>query len=352
MYNFNSGPAALPKEVLQQAADDILHFQNGLSILEMPHRSAAIKAVISESEDLVRSLLNLGDDYEVCWMQGGGRAQFAMIPMNFLKPEQAAGFINSGHWAEEAMNYAAYYGKTLEIASSKTDEYHCIPQWTNIPEDLAYVHLTTNNTIYGTQFFDFPDTKVPLVADMSSDIFSRQLDFKHFDLIYAVAQKNIGPAGATLVIAKTDFLNRQANSLPGIFSYKTLFNAHSAYNTPPVFAIYCSLLNLRWLCNVGMDTIERQNREKAALLYQVIDGSKIFKGTAQKAHRSLMNVCFRGNNPETEEAFLNFARQQGISGIKGHRSVGGFRVALYNAINIEEVSHLVKVMQHFEANYQ
>jgi len=352
MYNFNSGPAALPGEVLQQAAQDILHFQNGLSVLEMPHRGTAIKAVIKESEDLVRSLLQLGDDYEVCWMQGGGRAQFAMIPMNFLKPEKTAGFINSGHWADEAMNYARYYGKTLEIAGSKDDEYRHIPQWEAIPENLAYVHLTSNNTIYGTQFFDFPETNAPLVADMSSDLFSRKLDFRKFDLIYAVAQKNIGPAGATLVIAKSGFLNRQNDNLPGIFSYKELFKAHSAYNTPPVFAIYCSLLNLRWLCNMGMDTIERQNREKAALLYQAIDDSKIFSGTAQKAHRSLMNVCFRGSNPETEEAFLNFAGQQGISGIKGHRSVGGFRVALYNAITMEEVNYLVKAMRQFEANYQ
>lgn len=352
MYNFNSGPAALHGEVLQKAAQDILHFQNGLSILEMPHRGEAIKAIIKESEELVRSLLQLGDDYEVCWMQGGGRAQFAMIPMNFLKPGQTAGFINSGHWADEAMNYARHYGNVLEIASSKNDEYRHIPHWETIPDDLTYIHLTSNNTIYGTQFFSFPETTVPLVADMSSDLFSRKLDFRKFDLIYAVAQKNIGPAGATLVIAKTNFLKRQTKDLPGIFSYKELFKTHSAYNTPPVFAIYCSLLNLRWLYKMELDNIERQNREKAALLYQAIDDSKIFSGTAQKAHRSLMNVCFRGSNPETEEAFLNFAVQQGISGIKGHRSVGGFRVALYNAITPEEVCYLVKAMRQFEANYQ
>ncbi|HET8572337.1 MAG TPA: 3-phosphoserine/phosphohydroxythreonine transaminase [Edaphocola sp.] len=352
MYNFNSGPAALPQEVLRQAAQDILHFQKGLSILEMPHRGASIKAIIKESEELVRSLLNLDDDYEVCWMQGGGRAQFAMIPMNFLAPGKTAGFINSGHWADEAMRYAACYGQTKEIASSKEEHYRYIPEWKGIPEDLAYVHLTSNNTIYGTQFFDFPETNVPLVADMSSDLFSRKLAYTKFDLIYAVAQKNIGPAGTTLVIAKSGFLDRQNNNLPGIFSYKDLFKNHSAYNTPPVFAIYCSLLNLRWLFNTGMDTIEQRNREKAALLYQAVDDSRIFTGTAQKAHRSLMNVCFRGLSPEAEEAFLNFAGQQGITGIKGHRSVGGFRVALYNAITLEEVSHLVKAMRQFEASYQ
>jgi len=350
LINFDAGPAALPKEVLQQASASIVEYNNsGLSILEIPHRGKLFEEILAEANSLVRELLELDSDYEVLWLQGGGRLQFSMVPMNFLAPEATAGYIDSGHWASEALRNARLYGDTLILGSSRADKYTYIPEWEHIPAHLAYVHFTSNNTIYGTQFFGFPHTEVPLVADMSSELFSRRLDYSRFSLIYAVAQKNIGPAGVTLVVIRRSMLDRQKRVLPGILSYKDIAASNSVLNTPPVFAIYCSLLTLRWIKAAGMEAMERRNREKARLLYEAIDRSSVFYGVARPAHRSLMNACFRAHDERHTQAFLDFARERNITGIKGHRSVGGFRASLYNAIGIGEVEQLVQAMADFEA---
>jgi phosphoserine aminotransferase len=349
LLNFDAGPASLPKEVLAQAAEAIVNYnQSGLSILEIPHRGAAFAAILAEANALVKSLLQLDDDYEVLWLQGGGRLQFAMLPMNFLGDNEKAGYIDSGHWAAEALKNAQLYGTPIVVASSKEDHYSHIPHYDAIPQDLQYLHITTNNTIYGTQFPTIPNTKVPLVADMSSELFSRTLDYKQFSLIYAVAQKNIGPAGVTLVIARKEFIKQTKRVLPEILSYQVVAEHDSLLNTPPVFAIYTSLLMLRWIKGIGLDNLDKMNRRKAALLYDAIDNSKLFYGVAEKESRSLMNVCFRAYDEAHTAAFIAYAQQHHIVGIKGHRSVGGFRASLYNAISEADVAKLITVMQAFE----
>jgi phosphoserine aminotransferase len=349
LLNFNSGPAALPEEVLREASSAILEYENsGISILGLPHRSKSFTAILEEAEFLAKSLLDLGDDYEILWMQGGGRLQFSMVPMNFLDEGETAGYIDSGHWSADAMKSAELYGRVKVLASSKAEDYRFIPEIKTVREPLSYVHLTSNNTIYGTQFFDFPESSVPLIADMSSELFSRRLDYRRFDLIYAVAQKNIGPAGVTFAAIKKSLLSRQKRTIPGILSYREIARQHSVLNTPPVFAIYCSLLNLRWINNLGMEAIEKRNATKAKMLYTAIDESFLFSGIAAKAHRSMMNVCFKSHSPETDTAFIEFALKHNITGISGHRSVGGLRVALYNPISPEAVEQLVAVMKQFE----
>lgn len=349
MYYFGSGPATMPEEVLAEISGKILR-KGGreLSVLEIPHRGRLFQEMVQESEALVKSLLNLEDDYEICWMHGGGRTQFAQIPMNFLAAEDTAGFIDTGRWSSEARDYAGFYGKTLTLASSKESNYREIPSWPDIPDDLTYLYLTTNNTIYGTQFKHFPETKVPLVVDMTSELFSRELDYNRFAFIFAAAQKNIGPAGITLVIARKSFLEKQKNLVPGIFSYRDLFKNHSTYNTPPVFALFSSLIYLRWTARVGMETIAARNRAKAAMLYQFIDSSKVFKCPVDKESRSEMNVCIYMKSPEQQEAFIDFAARAGIKGIRGHRSAGGLRIALYNAISEPAVEYLIDTMNQFE----
>jgi len=349
LINFDAGPATLPRTVLEQASEAIRDYNNsGLSILEIPHRGKAFEAILEEANNLVKTLLGLGDDYAVLWLQGGGRLQFSMLPMNFLGADETAGYIESGHWAEEALHNAALYGHAEVLGSSKEDQYRYIPDWGTIPGHLQYVHLTSNNTIYGTQFFRFPETNVPLVADMSSEFFSRKLDYSRFSLIYAVAQKNIGPAGVTLVVVRKSMLEKQKRTLPGILSYKAEADNNSVLNTPPVFAIYCSLLTLRWIHSIGIEAMDRRNREKADLLYTAIDNSKLFYGVARKEDRSLMNACFRAHDDSHTQAFLDFAKERNITGIKGHRSVGGFRASLYNAIGIEAVQQLVDALHAFE----
>lgn len=349
LINFDAGPAALPREVLQQAANAILNFNNsGLSILEIPHRGKLFEAILDEANALVRELLQLEDDYEVLWMQGGGRLQFSMLPMNFLNEGDTAGYIESGHWAAEALKNGKLFGKTLTIATSKEEQFRHIPKWDTIPQELAYLHLTSNNTIYGTQFSAFPETNVPLVVDMSSELFSRQLDYNKFDLIYAVAQKNIGPSGVTLVAVRKSLLAKQKRELPEILSYREMAKHNSLLNTPPVFAIYCSMLTLRWVKGIGMAEMEKRNEEKARLLYEAIDSSALFYGVAERDSRSKMNVCFRAHDDKHTQAFLDFAREKDITGIKGHRSVGGFRASLYNAISVADVERLVLVMKAYE----
>jgi len=349
LFNFGSGPAKLPDEVLAEASLAIKEYKNsGMSILELPHRGSHFSEIMEEAKALSKSLLGLDDDYEILWLQGGGRLQFAMIPMNFLAENETAGYIDSGRWANDAMQTAKLYGNVKLITSSQKDDYTYIPTVKEIAEPLAFVHLTSNNTIYGTQFFEFPKTENPLVVDMSSELFSRKLNYRQFDLIYAVAQKNIGPAGVTFVAIKKSLLDLQKRQLPGILSYKEIAAKHSILNTPPVFAIYCSLLVLRWVNKLGLEKMEENNNAKAALLYHTIDESPIFHCNIEKNSRSKMNVCFHSQSPEMDNRFIEYAKQNNITGIKGHRSVGGLRVALYNAVTLQAVEQLTQVIKGFK----
>ncbi len=349
--NFNSGPAALPLPVLQAASAAVINYNDtGLSILGIPHRGKLFAAILEEAKSLVKELCGLGDDYEVLWMHGGGRLQFAMLPMNFLGDGETAGYIDSGYWAADAISYAKYYGNVAVLASSKEDNYTHLPVWPDaIPKDLAYLHITTNNTIYGTQCHDIPKADVPLIADMSSDIFSRQMDYTNCDAFYAVAQKNIGAAGVTMVAIKKAMLQRIRRTLPPMLSYAAHAQAGSVLNTPPVFAIYTALLMLRWTKEKTIATIEKENNEKANALYQEIERNSLFDGiVSNTADRSKMNVCFTAKQPEHEKAFVNFCEANNVTGIEGHRSVGAFRASLYNAISLADVQQLVALMQEFE----
>ncbi len=350
--NFNAGPARLPLEVLEEAAKAVLEYKDtGMSILELPHRSKEFLDIINESEALVKELCGLSDDYEVLWLQGGGRLQFCMIPMNFLSDRDAAGYIDSGHWSEEALEYAVHYGDVQILESSKETNYDRLPDWpTDIPEQLAYVHITTNNTIFGTQWHNIPGTSSPLIADMSSDIFSRSHDYSKYSLFYAAVQKNLGTPGTALVVVRKDMFKRRARLVPPMLNYGAQAEQHSILNTANVFGVYTSLLMLRWIKAKGINVIERENAQKAKLLYDAIDSSKLFFPHVKvKEHRSLMNVCFTAINPEVEKAFHALCGQHSITGIKGHRSVGGFRASLYNAVSLTDVEFLVRVMKEFEA---
>jgi phosphoserine aminotransferase len=345
--NFNAGPAALPPEVLHEAAKAVRNYNNtGLSILELPHRSKEFIGIIEESKALVKELCSIGDEYDVLWMQGGGRMQFCMIPMNFLPERDTAGYIDSGHWAAEAMEYATHYGGAEVLSSSRQSNYSHLPVWPSpLPPQLAYVHLTTNNTIFGTQWRHVPETGLPLIGDMSSDILSGRRDYSSYALFYAAAQKNLGAAGNTLVVVRKDMYERITRSLPPMLSYKEHAKDNSVLNTANVSGVYISLLTLRWVREKGIDAIEKENRQKAHLLYEAIDNSPVFTAHVQeKTHRSLMNVCFTANTPEHERSFLTLCEKNNIAGIKGHRSVGGFRASLYNAVTVEDVEQLVELM--------
>lgn len=352
VINLNSGPAALPQEGLQQASEAVLDYNGtGVSVLSIPHRGKDFNAILEESKQLVRELCGLNDDYEILWMHGGGRLQFAMIPMNFLSEEQTAGYIDSGNWSADAIRHAEYYGNVQVLSSSKDKGYQQLPDWPkDIPANMAYLHMTTNNTIYGTQWQDVPKVNVPLVADMSSDIFSKRVSYANCAMFYAVAQKNIGPAGATLVAMRRDMLQRISPNLPPMLNYAEHVAKKSVLNTPPVFPIYVSLLTLRWIKEKGIDKIEEENKIKATLLYDEIERNPLFSTPVKKEDRSMMNVCFRAADEGTEKLFLDFCEASGIVNIKGHRMVGGFRASLYNAITIEDVKYVVAVMQEFELN--
>lgn len=347
---FGAGPARLPATVLDAAAAAVVSYKDtGLSILEIPHRGKDFEAILEESKALVKELCGIDDDYEVLWLQGGGRHQFAMIPMNFLGTENTAGYIDSGHWSADALGAARYYGQVNILASSKADQYRHLPAWPDtVNKDLAYVHFTTNNTIYGTQWPAIPGCEVPLFADMSSDIFSVQRDYSRCALFYAVVQKNIGAAGATLVVVRKDMLGRIKRNLPDSLNYAAQAKAKSLLNTPPVFSIYSSLLMLRWIKEKGMATIEQENREKAGMLYQCLENTPAFELIVQPESRSLMNIVFRGKDARTEELFREKCREAGIEGINGHRSVGGFRASLYNAVSLEDTRQLVQVLEDFQ----
>lgn len=350
MINFDAGPAALPKTVLQEASEAIIDYNHsGLSILEISHRGEAFKKILDETNHLAKKLMMLDDDYEILWIQGGGRLQFAMLPMNFLNDSDKVAYIDSGHWASEAQQTAALYGNTEIISSSKKDNYRYIPSCGTIDNQYAYVHITSNNTIYGTQWHEFPSSKSPLIADMSSDILSRNIDLNKFDFFYAVAQKNLGSTGVTMVAARKSFLEKSKKNLPDILSYKAYGAQNSLVNTAPVFAIYTCLLTLRWIDRKGLDTIEKENNDKADLLYNTIDNSTLFEAVADINSRSKMNVCFRAKEEYLTQKLISVALENNITGIKGHRSVGGFRVSLYNAISVDDVKKLISVMQHVES---
>ena len=348
---FGAGPAALPQSVLEATAQAVLDYAgSGVSLLSIAHRDKAFVEIINEASALVLQLSKLSaNDYEVLWLQGGGRHQFAMIPMNFLPEEGQAGYIDSGHWAHEAMKAASYYGKVLTLSSSASDNYTHLPEWpADIPRELQYLHITTNNTIYGTQWPEIPQVSVPLVADMSSDIFSERRDYSRYALIYAVAQKNLGPAGVTVVVVRKDMLSREARKLPEVFSFAAQAKAGSMLNTPPVAAIYTCLLMLRWMSARGMESIEADNRKKGEMLYGEVDRNPLFQSPVEKGSRSKMNVVFTMKDASVEKTFLDYCASQNIAGIKGHRSVGGFRASLYNAVSVEDTAALVSAMQNFE----
>lgn len=348
-HNFGAGPCILPQEVFKQAAQAVLEWdQTGLSILEISHRTPEFEEVVAETERLVKTLLNVPAGYSVIFLQGGASLQFSMVPMNLLGDGQKAAYLDTGVWANKAIKEAKLFGEVVVVDSSKEQNYSFIPKDYDIPKDAVYFHCTSNNTIYGTELHQFPKSPVPVVCDMSSDIFSRQVNVADFDLIYAGAQKNMGPAGVTLVIVKDEILGKIDRKIPSMLDYKIHIEGESMYNTPPVFSIYVSMLNLKWLKSKGgVPVIEQENLAKARALYAEIDRNPLFKGTCTVEDRSNMNICFVMENPELEKDFLKFAEDRDIVGIKGHRSVGGFRASMYNALPISSVHVLVDAMQEF-----
>jgi len=349
-HNFGAGPGILPHEVLKQAAEGVLDLNGiGLSILEISHRSSEFEAVLNEAVSLVKELFNVPEGYSVLFLQGGASTQFAMVPYNLLPSDGKAAYVESGVWANKALKEAKYFGNVEVIATAKEDNFKHIPKDFEVPTDAAYLHLTSNNTIYGTQLHQFPKSPIPVICDMSSDIFSRVINVADFGLIYAGAQKNMGAAGTNLLVVNKNILGKLKRPIPAIMDYRNHIEAKSMLNTPPVFAIYVSMLTLRWLKeHGGVEAMEKLNNEKSQLLYGAIDDSKIFKGTVAKEDRSKMNVCFVMEDSEKEKAFLDFAKQNNIYGIKGHRSVGGFRASLYNALPLSSVQYLVEKMHEFE----
>jgi len=352
VHNFSAGPGILPPEVLQQAANACINFDNlNLSLLEISHRSKNFEAVMDNSRQLVKELLHLDDDFEVIFLGGGASLQFAMVPYNLLRTDGKAGYVNTGVWASKAIKEAKMIGSTEVVASSEEQKFSFIPKGYDIPGDLDYLHITSNNTIYGTQMKSFPKTNVPLVCDMSSDIFSREVNGNDFSLIYAGAQKNMGPAGATMVAVRKSILGKTGRKMLSMLDYNVHIKGDSMYNTPPVFPIYVSMLTMEWLKNNGgVPHIEKVNNQKASLLYAEIDRNSLFKGTTAVEDRSNMNVTFVMHNPELEPAFDQLTKEANLSGLRGHRDVGGYRASLYNALPLESVQVLVDVMQHFEKN--
>jgi len=353
-HNYSAGPCILPQEVFEKSAQAILDFnQSGLSILEISHRSKDFVAVMEEARALVLELLGLeGKGYQALFLQGGASLEFLMVPYNLMKTNGKAAYLDTGTWANNAIKEAKLFGETVVVASSAAQNYNHIPKDFSIPTDADYFHCTSNNTIFGTQMKSFPKTTIPVVCDMSSDIFSRTLDFSQFDLIYAGAQKNMGAAGATLVVVKEEILGKTGRVIPSILDYQKHIKAESMYNTPSVFAVYTCLLTLQWLKKQGgITAIEKINEAKAHLLYSEIDRNSMFKGTAAVADRSFMNATFLLVNPELQESFDKMWKAAGISGITGHRSVGGYRASMYNALPLESVQALVEVMQEFESVY-
>lgn len=354
-HNYSAGPCILPQEVFEKSSQAILNFNNsGLSLLEMSHRSSDFVAVMDEARAIVLELLGLeGKGYQALFLAGGASLEFLMVPYNLLKEGGKAAYLDTGTWAAAAIKEAQSFGNTTIVASSKEENYNHIPKGYTVPTDADYFHCTSNNTIFGTQMKDFPSLDIPLVCDMSSDIFSRVLDFSKFDIIYAGAQKNMGPAGTTLVVIKEEVLGKTGRNIPSMLDYAKHIKAESMYNTPPVFPIYASLLTLQWLKNLGgIAAIEKINDAKADLLYTEIDRNSLFKGAAAIEDRSNMNATFLLNDEAHAATFDAMWKAAGISGLPGHRSVGGYRASMYNALPLESVQVLVDVMKELEKSIQ
>lgn len=354
-HNFSAGPSILPQEVFEKAAQAVLEFNNsGLSILEISHRSKDFVAVMEEARALALELLGLtGKGYQALFLSGGASLEFLRVPYNLMTLHGKAAYLDTGTWAAGAIKEAKQFGDTIVVGSSKADNYTYIPTDYTIPADADYFHCTSNNTIFGTQMHSFPETNIPVVCDMSSDIFSRQLDFSKFDLIYAGAQKNMGPAGTTLIVVKEEILGKTGRQIPNILDYKQHIDKESMYNTPSVFAIYTSYLTLQWIKNNGgVAAIEKKNDAKAALLYAEIDRNPLFVGTAKAEDRSKMNVTFLLKDEAHTEQFDKIWKAKGISGLNGHRSVGGYRASIYNAMPIESVQVLVDAMKELDESLQ
>lgn len=352
-WNFGAGPSILPPEVMKATADACVDYNGlGLSLMEMSHRTKDFQAVMDEAQDLFKELLGIPEGYSVLFVGGGASLEFCMVPYNLL--EKKAAYLNTGVWAKKALKEANLFGEVVEVASSAADNFTYIPREYTIPADADYFHITTNNTIYGTELREDLDSPVPLVADMSSDIFSRPVDVSKYALIYGGAQKNLSMAGVTFVIVKDEILGKVSRPIPTMLDYRTHASKGSMFNTPPVIPIYCALQTLKWIkAQGGVKEMERRAIERAELLYAEIDRNKMFRGTACKDSRSLMNICFvmADEYKDLEKEFLAFAQEKGMVGIKGHRDVGGFRASCYNAMPLEGVKALVACMQEFEAQH-
>ena len=348
-HNFSAGPCILPDEVFKKASDAILDFDNSLSIIEVSHRSTPFVNVMNKCISLVKELLNVPKGYSVLFLQGGASLQFLMVPFNLMKLNGSAAYLNTGTWSTKAIKEAKLFGNTIVVGDSSDKNFNYIPKNYSVPENIDYFHCTSNNTIFGTQIKEFPKISCPIVCDMSSDIFSRKININNFDIIYAGAQKNMGPAGTTMVIVKDEALNKTGRDIPTMLNYQTHINKESMFNTPPVFSIYVSMLTLEWLKNKGgIDYIEKINNEKANLLYKEIDRNNLFTGTANTDDRSIMNVTFSILEKEKEKIFEDECLKNKISGLKGHRSVGGYRASIYNAMPINSIKTLINVMQKVE----
>ena len=353
VHNFSAGPGILPADVLKQASDACINFENlNLSLLEISHRSKNYENVMDEARSIIKELFEVGDNYEVIYLGGGASLQFAMVPYNLLSENGTAAYLNTGVWSTKAIKEAKIIGNTKVIASSEDKNFNYIPKDYSIPSDADYFHITSNNTIFGTQIKDFPKSSIPLVCDMSSDIFSRKVNANDFTLIYAGAQKNMGPAGSTMVMVKKDALGKTGRKMLSMLDYQVHIKGGSMYNTPPVFPIYVTLLTLKWLKqNGGIAWIEKINRQKADCLYNEIDRNSLFVGTTAIEDRSHMNACFLTTKPELEVEFDKMWNDANISGIRGHRDVGGYRASMYNALPLESVHVLGDVMKEFENKF-
>ena len=350
-HNFSAGPCVLPKDVIQKASESIMNFNNNsLSLIEISHRSKPFVDVMEKARSLVKELLEIPEGYSVLFLQGGASLEFLMVPLNLMKKENGkAAYTNTGTWAKKSITEAKSLGEVIVVGDSSDKNYNYIPKGYKIPKDVDYFHCTSNNTIFGTQIKDFPEVPSLMVCDMSSDIFSRKIDVSKFDLIYAGAQKNMGPAGTTLVIVKDEILGETGRNIPTMLDYNTHISKDSMFNTPPVFAIYVSMLTLQWLKDHGgLDWIEEINKQKAELLYNEIDRNPLFEGVANNEDRSFMNVTFTLTDQTKSEQFDQMWVAAGMNGLKGHRSVGGYRASIYNALTLESVNVLVETMKKLE----
>lgn len=352
-YNFNPGPSILPQQVFKATSEACINFENtGLSLMEISHRSKEFQAVMDKAESMMKEALNIPDGYKVLFLGGGASLQFCMIPYNYL--EKKAAYLNTGTWAKKAMKEAKLFGEVVEVASSAADNYTYIPKNFTVPADADYFHITSNNTIFGTEIRKDLDSPVPMIADMSSDILSRPVDVSKYNLIYGGAQKNLSMAGVTFVIVKEDSLGKVSRPIPTMLDYRTHVEKGSMFNTPPTVPVFAAVKTLEWIKEQGgVEAMDKRAHERAEILYDEIDRNKLFRGTVKAEDRSLMNICFvmADEYKELEKDFLDFASSKGMVGIKGHRSVGGFRASCYNAMPVEGVKALVEVMKDFEANH-